>query len=607
MTEIRNILLVGSTGKGKSALANVITETNEFEESTNRIRGTEEPKSEEFVHEGTKYRIIDTVGIGDSTRSAGEILSKLEEKADIISEAKLFFDDKITDFTTIVCTNFSDFEDYEACEKDRKIFREETEKFSKQLSRTVIIYVDNPPAKGRYLQISKGSREASRKILLTHLKTCQEIYRPELLAKFSKMVDEFNSILEEINKATINVDFHLNNCINYLKEIIIKREKVIEMIEERKEEVKEYMKQRGFVSTLGHSAILCGKALTISGFWFPLVFVPGVILSTSGWLTVTGSDSASIVKENDAYRIFEKCLAEDEVKSKMLENSQIMLNEAVGKFKEIDFRFNNLEYRKHEIDRKKIDVVKEGLATVRAAVEAFCKIVPSPLSFYCIYRDRMEAENRTSVEDMETAIKNWNESLITFKEKEQPLNIEYEKISWCKVEMAKLLPTTIEIPNPAVYKSVTVSSNKDLVIRSAKPIEIKTWENWNGAIHISPKAIFKPSTLEDLIYINYLVIVTNLNQITIQKHGWTVTAEAGTSLYDLDKALRNHDPPLTLDSETVPDIVRVSGVITVGAHGGKISSGTMSDQLCSMKIVTGSGEVCEFNDEISKSEFNAAK
>ncbi|CAG8638076.1 11677_t:CDS:1, partial [Dentiscutata heterogama] len=240
-------------------------------------------------------------------------------------------------------------------------------------------------------------------------------------------------------------------------------------------EVKEYMKQRGFVSTLGHTAVLCGKALTFSGFWFPLVFVPGIILSTGGWLTVTGSDSASIVKENEAYQIFEKCLAEDEEKSNMLEISQIKLKETVGKFKEIDSRFDDSEYRKHEIDRKKIDAVKEvlkkiwgeeikadlslkidteikhstGLKTVRAAVEAFCKIVPSPLSFYCIYRDRMEAESRTSVEDMETAIKKWKEGLIDLKEKEQPLNIEYEKISWCKVEMSKLLPTTIEIPNPA--------------------------------------------------------------------------------------------------------------------------------------------------------------
>ncbi|CAG8733857.1 15853_t:CDS:1, partial [Dentiscutata heterogama] len=106
------------------------------------------------------------------------------------------------------------------------------------------------------------------------------------------------------------------------------------------------------------------------------------------------------------------------------------------------------------------------------------------------------------------------------------------------------------------YESVAVNINKDLVIHSVKPIENKTWENWNGEIHISPNAIFEPSTLEDLIDIvklakinnktircaaqghtesslsvteHYLVVVTNLNKIKVQKHpkyGWTVTAEA---------------------------------------------------------------------------------
>ncbi|KAF0411929.1 GTPase imap family member 7-like [Gigaspora margarita] len=497
--EVRNILLIGSAGKGKSTLANVLTETNEFDENTNRIRGTEELKSEEFGYEGIKYRIIDTVGFGDSTKSTGEILSKLEKKADIISEglnqilfvtsgrftkeeveafnllSKAIFDDQVTDYTTIVCTNFHDFEDYETCERDRKIFREETVKFSEQLAHPVIIYIDNPPAKGRYLSIYRESREESRKILLTHLKTCQEVYRPELLAEFSKMVDEFNLIIEDINKATIIVDFYLNNCINYLKEVIIEREKIVEMIEERKENVKEQMKQRCFLNTLGHAAILSGKALAVAGLWFPPAFVPGVILSTGGWFGVASSDSVSIIKENEAYQIFEKCLVNDKEKSEMLEISQIELKDAVGKFKEINSRFENSEYRKHDIDREKIEVAKDvlnkiwgeeiksdinlktdakikhstGLKAVRAAVEAFCKLVPSPLSFYCIYRDHKEVESRTSVEDMEKAIKNWKEGLKAFKEKEQLLNLEYEKITSCKEEISNLLLPLIEIPNPA--------------------------------------------------------------------------------------------------------------------------------------------------------------
>ncbi|CAG8786748.1 11057_t:CDS:2, partial [Gigaspora rosea] len=179
--------------------------------------------------------------------------------------------------------------------------------------------------------------------------------------------------------------------------------------------------------------------------------------------------------------------------------------------------------------------------------------------------------------------------------------------------------------------------NEVFFIRSAIPIKNKTWENYNGRIRISPKAIFEPSTLEDLIDIvnlarknnetircaaqgntvsslsvteNYLVVVNKLNKFTVQKHskyGWTVTAEAGTSFLDLDNALRFHDPPLTLDSEPISDSFRVSGVVATGTHGPKTSSGIMSDQVCSMKIVTGSGEVHEFSEEINKFEFNAAK
>ncbi|CAG8796674.1 27865_t:CDS:2, partial [Dentiscutata erythropus] len=113
----------------------------------------------------------------------------------------------------------------------------------------------------------------------------------------------------------------------------------------------------------------------------------------------------------------------------------------------------------------------------------------------------------------------------------------------------------------------------------------KTWENYNGAIDISPNAIFEPSTLNDL---QDIVKLARKNNKTIRcaaqghtvnnKHGWTVTAEAGTLLADLDQALRSHKPPLTLDSETVLNSFQVSGVIAVGAHGAKTSSEWLTPQ-----------------------------
>ncbi|CAG8545567.1 22729_t:CDS:2 [Gigaspora margarita] len=190
--------------------------------------------------------------------------------------------------------------------------------------------------------------------------------------------------------------------------------------------------------------------------------------------------------------------------------------------------------------------------------------------------------------------------------------------------MRYILSFLLILSTSIIYKYFEINNHKGLVIRSTIQIKNKTWVNYNGVIRISPDAIFEPSTLEDLIDIvklarinnktircaaqghtvsslsvtkHYLVVVTKLNKITVQKHfkyGWTVTAEAGTPFEDIDNALRNHDPPLTLDSEAIFGIFRVSGVVAVGAHGVKTTSGIVSDQLCSMKIVTGSGEIREF-------------
>ena len=56
--QVSNILLIGNAGKGKSTLANVLTGTNEFEESTNRINGTNKAKAKEFEYEGKNIVLL---------------------------------------------------------------------------------------------------------------------------------------------------------------------------------------------------------------------------------------------------------------------------------------------------------------------------------------------------------------------------------------------------------------------------------------------------------------------------------------------------------------------------------------------------------------------
>ncbi|CAG8700991.1 14471_t:CDS:1, partial [Funneliformis caledonium] len=359
------------------------------------------------------------------------------------------------------------FEDEAACEEDRRTFREEISKLSTSLASSATIYVDNPPLQGRYKLIARGSRDASRRILLEHLKVCQEVYNPEMLSKFSKMIEEFNSIIQETIGAMKVVDYQFNNNANYIGEFMFERESIIEMIEKRRELVKEQMKDRFTASALSHAAILSGKAMAISGIWFPPALVPGAVISFGGWLSATGTESVAIIKENEVYKFFEESLAKDKEKRELLELSQIELKESIIKLNEIRPRFKSSEYKKQNLDKKRIDIIKTvlnsflgeeidtdlselklddnektehntGLKAVRAALEAVCKPVASPISVYCIYRDRQEIESRTSLDDMDKIIKSWREELTVLKKRELLLNEEYKKVRWCKEELAKL-------------------------------------------------------------------------------------------------------------------------------------------------------------------------
>src|SRR4051794_14079657 len=71
--EANNILLIGSTGNGKSTLGNVlIGQEGYFKESEFSVSETKDYKIGELEIEleagkKIKYRVIDTIGIGDTT------------------------------------------------------------------------------------------------------------------------------------------------------------------------------------------------------------------------------------------------------------------------------------------------------------------------------------------------------------------------------------------------------------------------------------------------------------------------------------------------------------------------------------------------------------
>ena len=230
---VRNILIIGITGSGKSALANALTDTEQFRESSSSSSITKSFKeSDIFEWKGKKYRVIDNIGFGDTNNmSEEEILLKIgegihsskeglnqilfifkdrfsPEHVKVFNMFKDFVDEAgIARFITVIRTNFGNFQEEDKCEEDKNALLSQSPELREIIgSCNNVIHVDNPEIpiikekdKGRVrerkeerIRANKELRKDSREKVLDHLaENCQKIYKLKKWDNIVSMVDNY--------------------------------------------------------------------------------------------------------------------------------------------------------------------------------------------------------------------------------------------------------------------------------------------------------------------------------------------------------------------------------------------------------------------------------
>ncbi|CAB4381717.1 unnamed protein product [Rhizophagus irregularis] len=74
---MKNLIIVGRIGGGKSTLFNILTESEDFEESGRSISVIKNFQKKDFEWHGKSFSVVDTIGVGDTQLSTKKVLYKI--------------------------------------------------------------------------------------------------------------------------------------------------------------------------------------------------------------------------------------------------------------------------------------------------------------------------------------------------------------------------------------------------------------------------------------------------------------------------------------------------------------------------------------------------